>query len=89
MCIIVNLLKKGDPTLSGNYRGIALSSVMGNFFCLVVQNKLTYFLEKYKLLSNAQNGFKPNRSCSQHIFSVYETCGEIRRKNKGTLERKE
>ena len=38
--LIVNLFKKGDKEVPGNYRGITLLCVEGNVFCKILNNRL-------------------------------------------------
>lgn len=82
---IINLFKKGDKSLSNNYRSITLSCVIGKNFTLILQNKIVEYCEINNILSIGQNGFRPKRSCSQHIFSLFETCSRIQKDGKTPL----
>ena len=42
-------------------------------------HRISIFLEKNGKLADEQNGFRPNRSCMDHIFSLYNLC--LTRKN--------
>ena len=43
--LIVNLFKKGDKEVPGNYRGITLLSVVGKVFCKILNNRLVERLD--------------------------------------------
>ena len=63
--LIVNLFKKGDKEVPGNYRGITLLSVVGKVFCKILNNRLVERLDKGRLLHEGQAGFRLKRSCSR------------------------
>lgn len=55
-----------------NYRPIALLSVFSKVIENVVHNRITAFINKYKILSNAQNGFQKGKSISNAIQNVID-----------------
>eukprot|EP00271_Cylindrocystis_brebissonii_P003249 TRINITY_DN1401_c0_g1_i9.p1 TRINITY_DN1401_c0_g1~~TRINITY_DN1401_c0_g1_i9.p1 ORF type:complete len:1328 (-),score=159.78 TRINITY_DN1401_c0_g1_i9:667-4650(-) len=67
--VIVSLFKKGDKEDPGNYRGITLLGAVRKLFCRVINNRLMAFLDKRKL-HEGQAGFRPGRSCEDHIFAL-------------------
>ena len=59
-----------DPRNPINYRGIALQSVVLKVFCKVLNARLSDWSETNCILSDEQNGFRPNRSCLDHLFVI-------------------
>ena len=70
--LISPIFKSGTTTGPGNYRGICVSSCLGKFFCLILNQRLTDFVSGNKILHPSQLGFflKENRT-SDHIFTLY------------------
>ena len=66
--LIFKLPKKGDLGDCNNWRGIALLSLTSKVFSRIVLSRLTAVLEKD--LRPQQAGFRPVRSCSDHIFTL-------------------
>jgi len=60
--------KKGDRTITDNWRGISLLSVAGKTFTKIMERRLTEFAET--LLAEAQAGFRRNRGCTDMIFTT-------------------
>ena len=60
-----------DPLNPSDYRGISLQSVVMKVFCAVLNNRLSDYLETNNLLVEEQNGFRQDRSCQDHLFTVY------------------
>ena len=68
--LIVNLFKKGDREDPGNYRGIALLSVVGKVFCKLLNNTLVQCLDEGGALHEGQAGFRVNRSCMDNVYTL-------------------
>ena len=58
---IVPLFKKGNKYLSENYRHISLTSLICKILKYVVFSNCIAHFERYKVLDNAQYGFRKNR----------------------------
>ena len=70
---VVNpILKPGtnDKRLPTNYRGITITSVPSKIYCSVLNFRLCKQLEDNDILCEEQNGFRPKRSCEEHIYSL-------------------
>ena len=80
--VITLLYKKGDTTLCKNYRQIASMAIFGKMFTKCIQTKVREHCDQLCLLSNCQNGFRPGRSCVQHLIAVFETFAKIRAEGK-------
>ena len=69
--IVIKPIFKGgcfnDPS---NYRGIALSSCLGNFFLKVLYNRLEKYLEGNELICREQIGFRKGSRTSDHILTL-------------------
>ena len=80
----MTLLFKGGntPDNPGDYRPITLLPIIGKLMTKIMANKIMEFCENKNILSRGQNGFRSNRSCNQHIFTVVEICERIKREQK-------
>ncbi len=79
---VINPIPKSpnnDPRIPLNYRGISLLSVPGKLYTAAISHRLSNYLETNKLLTDEQNGFRPNRSCLDHIYALHNICSN--RKN--------
>ncbi len=70
-----------DKRVPLNYRGISLLAVSGKLFTSAISQRLSDYYEKNNILCNEQNGFRPKRSCLDHIFTLYNLCS-VRKKLK-------
>ena len=64
------LYKKGDPTSTDNYRGIAVASNLGKLFLSVLHRRLLNFSNTHSLVPACQIGFKKNANTSDHILTL-------------------
>ncbi len=62
--------KSRDKRIPLNYRGISLLCTMQKMYTSILNNRLLNFFETSGCLVEEQNGFRPNRSCLEHIFSL-------------------
>ena len=65
---IIPIYKKGDRTNPSNYRGITITSCLGKLFNMVLNERLSKFFEKHKIISPYQIGFKKKHRTSDHMF---------------------
>ena len=72
--IICPILKSAssDPRVPLNYRGISLLPVVSKLYTGLISSRFSEHLEKNGLIANEQNGFRPDRSCLDHIFTLQE-----------------
>ena len=59
-----------DPHKPLNYRGITISSIPGKIYASVLNNRLTKWLEENNILSESQNGYRKDRSCLDHLYTL-------------------
>ena len=57
-----------DPRVPLNYRGISLLSVISKLYTAALNARLNNYTETNGYIVNEQNGFRPDRSCLDHIF---------------------
>ena len=67
---IVNIFKKGDRKDPGNYRGITLLNVVGKLYTKVIDSRLSTWLDTHGRLHVCQAGFRRQRSCMDHVYSL-------------------
>ena len=63
------------PRIPLNYRGISHLCAVSKLYSSVLNNHLLPYLETNGLLVEKQNGFRTDRSCQDHVYSV---CSIIR-----------
>ncbi len=66
--IIIPIPKKGDKTLTTNYRGISLMSVAAKTYNRILLNRIREPLDS--ILRVNQAGFRKRRSCIDHIHVI-------------------
>ena len=67
---IIKPIPKGssiDPKVPMQYRGISLLSMVYQLYTAVLNDSLLRFSER-NIYCDEQNGFRPNRSCTDHIY---------------------
>ena len=66
--LIVKLPKKGDLGECNNWRGITLLPITSKIFSKIIHRRLAAALDEH--IRQEQAGFRPGRSCSEHIFTL-------------------
>ena len=66
------LYKKGEKSDMLNYRPLSMSNHIGKIWERLVNDKLISHLEKNKLLSNNQHGFRPFRGTTTNLIRLWE-----------------
>ena len=66
-----------DPCVPLNYRGITLLSCMYKLYSAALNSRITSHCEMNDLLVDEQNGFRPKRSCQDHIYMYFLLLSEI------------
>ena len=70
---VISPIPKGsdkDPYLPLNYRGISLLSNVYKVYSSIINKRITKFCDFNDILADEQNGFRRDRSCIDHIFSL-------------------
>ena len=79
---IMNLIpvpKKGDLSLTGNYRGIALTSLISKLINRMILNRIQPAIDP--LLRGNQSGFRPGRSTTSQVLALRRIIEGVKRKN--------
>ena len=59
-----------DPYIPLNYRGISLLSCMYKLYSACLNFRLSCYCENNDYLVDEQNGFRPKRSCQDHVYAL-------------------
>ena len=65
---IVPIYKSGNTFDPGNYRGICISSCLGKFFTLIMNTRLSEFLEENNVINRCQIGFRKHHRTADHLL---------------------
>ena len=74
-----------DPRVPLNYRGISLLPVISKLYTAGLSNRISNYFEKEHTFSNEQNGFRPNRSCLDHIYTLHNAARIRQNQKKDTF----
>ena len=69
---VIPLFKSGDSTNLNNYRPISILSIISKIFERIVHTQLISFLNRFKLLSPSQFGFRKKFSTSHAITETLQ-----------------
>ena len=69
---VVPIYKKGGKDDPGNYRPVSLTSVVCKVLESIIRNQLMSHLQAEGLLTDAQHGFRPGRSCATQLLLAME-----------------
>ena len=67
--------------IPGSYRGISLQSAVLKLYTSILNRRLMFLLETHEVISDLQNGFRPHRTCQDHILTLHNIV--LNRKLKG------
>ncbi|MEW8548010.1 MAG: endonuclease/exonuclease/phosphatase family protein, partial [Candidatus Thiodiazotropha sp.] len=68
---VINPIFKGDDARCPlNYRPITLLSIPCKIYASILNKRLVHWLDENEILSDGQNGFRKNRSCLDHIYTL-------------------
>jgi hypothetical protein len=71
---IISPIPKGndkDARVPSNYRGLTLISVPCKVFCHILNRRLTEWLDIRNTVVDEQNGYRKQRSGTDHLFTLY------------------
>ncbi len=61
---------KKDKRIPLHYRGISLLSTISKLYTSLLNKRILDFEENSQNFADEQNGFRPDRNCADHIFSL-------------------
>ena len=73
---ITMLFKKGDKTSIDNYRGIAVTSIVGKLFGKIMNSRLVKEVEENNILGDIQFGFRKDKRTTDAIFILTQMIEE-------------
>ena len=70
---IINPILKGNtnPIEPLDYRPITLLSIPCKIYAHILNTRLMKWVEEKKILCEEQNGFRSQRSCLDHVYTLY------------------
>ena len=77
--LIVKLPKKGDLGNCDNWRGVTLLPITSKVFSKIIHTRLAEVVDEY--IKQEQAGFRPGRSCSDHIFTLRQILAQSKELN--------
>ena len=83
--VIKPIPKGDDPRDPLNYRPITLISIPCKIYANILNGRLIKWLESNKSLADVQNGFRKERSCQDHVYSLYSIINNRKLKRKDTF----
>ena len=78
----INLAHEATPS---NYRGIAITNILGKVFSIILNNRLEKFITSNNLIDDTQIGFKKNCRTSDHMFILQTLIDRYVKKLKSPL----
>lgn len=69
--VVTLLFKKGDPTLWGNYRPIAIVQLLSKVYAMLMHQRLSAWAESEGVREPAQTGFRPHHATTHHAFVLH------------------
>ena len=79
---ITSIHKSGERSDPNNYRGISINSCLGKFFTLLLNSRLTNYLESNKIIKANQIGFRKKYRTADHIFVLKTILDSLFKNNK-------
>ena len=76
---IIPVPKKGDLSMTSNYRGIALTSLISKLINRMILNRICPAIDP--LLRGNQSGFRPGRSTTTQVLALRRIIEGVQRKN--------
>ena len=64
------IYKSGERSDLANYRGICVSSCLGEPFCCILNQRLLEYIVSLNILHKSQIGFLPNNRTADHVFTL-------------------
>ena len=83
--IIVPLFKKGDHSNPANYRGISLLDIFGEIYTSIINRRLTFFVNIFDKIDEAQSGFRSGYSTVDNAFVLQSLISKVLSRKRGKM----
>ena len=83
---IVPIYKAGNSEDPLNYRPVSLTSVVCKLCEGLIKDVWTKYLEQYKVISEAQFGFRKGRSCANNLMCFYSRAIDAMQEREGWVD---
>ena len=70
--IVTAIFKKGERYKASNYRPVSLTCICCKTFEHIVVSQMMRHLEKHKILTDTQHGFRARRSCETQLLTLVD-----------------
>ena len=80
--LITNIHKGGNNDDPNNYRGITLSSNLGNLFCTVPHERLSNLCDHNNIIAKEQAAFRKGYTATDHVFLLKTIVNKYNTKQK-------
>jgi len=68
--------KKGNKGAPENYRPVSLTSQCCKLLEAIIRDNMIEYLEKSKIVTDSQHGFRTGRSCLSNLLSFFDQVSE-------------
>ena len=66
--LIVPIFKNGDRNIPSNYRTIMISSILAKLYGIILEKKISIWLESHGKISKGHDGFRRYHSTVDHLL---------------------
>ncbi|MEW8545344.1 MAG: reverse transcriptase family protein, partial [Candidatus Thiodiazotropha sp.] len=73
-----------DPRNPLSYRGICLISIPCKIYADILNLRFSEWIDQNNIVVDEQNGFRRNRSCLEHIYSLYSVINKRKQQRQST-----
>ena len=85
---VIRLIPKSDtndPRDPLCYRGICLISIPCKVYADILNVRFSQWINENNIVVDEQNGFRRNRSCSEHIYALYTVINKRKQQKQSTF----
>jgi hypothetical protein len=75
---IVPIFKNGDRSIPSNYITIMISPILANFYGILLEKKISIWLETHGKRAKVHDGFRRYHSTMDHLFTFRIIAKELR-----------
>lgn len=82
---IIPISKKGNTNRVEDHRGISLSDIFGKIYTSIINRRITFYVNLYRSISEAQAGFREGYSTVDNLFILQALISKHLSKRRGKL----